>query len=98
VERIYASAVRDEKLGEVILKVVNPGAEATEAELNIAGEVNHQVPVTALVLAGNNLNEVNSLDEPRKVSPRISLFNIAGPRFTHSFPRHSLTVMRIRAK
>ena len=98
VERLYASAVRDETLGEVILKVVNPGADATEVEINIDGAVNAQAPVAALILAGNNLSEVNSLDQPRKVSPKLSRFNITGPHFTHSFQRHSLTVLRVKAK
>jgi alpha-L-arabinofuranosidase len=98
VERVYASAVRDETLGEVILKVVNPGAETTEAEINLAGAANVQAPVAALILAGHSLSEVNSLDEPRKVSPKLARFNVAGPRFTHGFPRHSLTVLRIKAR
>jgi alpha-L-arabinofuranosidase len=98
VEKIYASAVWDETLGEVILKIVNPGADATEVEINLDGAAKIRGSVAALVLAGNNLNEVNSLDRPRQVSPALSQFNIAGPRFTHGFPRHSLTVLRIKAK
>jgi alpha-L-arabinofuranosidase len=98
VQRLYASATRDEKAGEVILKIVNPGDADTETQLNLAGVSSVDPDATAIVLASAGLGDVNSLDEPRRIAPVESKAKLAGPHFTRSFPRHSMTVLRIKVR
>jgi alpha-N-arabinofuranosidase len=96
--RLYASATRDEKAGEVILKVVNAedAAVPMEVELSGAGKVSGEARV--LVLAGDSLSDVNSFTEPRKLSPKASSLKVGTAKFAYSFPARSLTVLRLKAR
>lgn len=96
VQSLYASATRDDQTGEIILKVINPGAEAEAVEIKLAGLARVEPEGSAVTLAGG-LNDVNSMDEPGKISPLESKFENAAPNFTCSFPPHSMTVLRIKA-
>ena len=80
VQRLYASAVRDEKTGEIILKVVNPGDDTSETQIHLAGLAVGRLrkgkpsrwPVPTLA-------DVNSLDPPVAVAPVESTFEVCGP-------------------
>jgi alpha-N-arabinofuranosidase len=94
---LYATASRDEKSGEVIVKVVNSAAEPLEANLQIkgAGKVSDKADVT--VLAGTNLADENSIAEPKKVAPAKTIIEGVGADFKFTFKPRSLTVLRIPA-
>ncbi len=47
------------------------------------------------VLSADDVRAVNSVEEPKKVRPRRKRIPRAGKRFSHLFPKHSLTVMRL---
>jgi alpha-N-arabinofuranosidase len=98
VQRLYASATRDDGAGEVIIKVVNPGNDATEAKINLAGVSQVEPEGVAIVLAGSNLKDVNSMEQPKKISPVESKFDKVASNFTYSFQPHSMTVLRIKAR
>jgi alpha-L-arabinofuranosidase len=98
VQRIYASAARDNQTHEIILKVVNPGDAATDTEINLAGVANVDAAAKCVVLAGSSLADVNSFDEPRKIAPLESQMAVAGSRFQRNFTPHSFTVLRLRAQ
>ena len=98
VQRLYASAVRDEKAGEVILKVVNPGDDSCVAGIQLSGVTGVAPEIKATVLTGASLDAENSFEHPLAVTPVESTFNITGPRFNHRFPQHSVTVLRIKAR
>ena len=98
VQSFYASAVRDNQAGEIILKVVNPGAEAAAVEIKLAGLSQVGPAGKAIVLAGDNLSAVNSMAAPEKISPIESKLENAAANFTHAFPARSVTVLRIKAQ
>ncbi len=93
-KQLYASALRDAKTNDVIVKLVNAGTTATEVRLNLAG-----AKVTksgkAIVLASGDLATENSLDAPTKVAPMEQPLKVSGPEFTYSLPPQSLVVLRI---
>lgn len=95
--RFYASATRDEKAGEVLLKVVNATPQSQEATIRLAGaaRVGRSARMTVLT-AG--LAEENSLTEPRRVAPASRALDVAGPEFPQAFPAHSLTVLRLKSE
>jgi alpha-N-arabinofuranosidase len=95
-QRLYASAVRDGQTHEIILKVVNPAAAATAAEITVAGLSRIAPDAASVILAGASLSDVNSFDNPRNISPVASQFHPGGPRFQRVFPPHSLTVLRLK--
>jgi alpha-N-arabinofuranosidase len=96
VEDLYASATRDNKAGELILKVVNAKPKAISAKINLKG-VKRIGPGSETIFAGANLDDVNSFAEPKKVAPKIRAFKTPSPIFKHTFRGNSLTVLRIRA-
>ncbi len=97
-QNLYASASRDNKNGDIIVKVVNttdlplattiamPGAE----DLNGVGE--------AIVLAGDSPWDENSLEDPTRISPRTESFNFTGAEFERNFPANSVTVLRLKTQ
>jgi len=95
IQRLYSSAVRDDQTGEIILKIVNPGAEATTAKINLAGLTKVGANARSTVLAGANLTDVNSFDSPRRIAPVESEFHPSAPQFAKTFPALSFTVLRL---
>ncbi len=95
VERVYASATRDDKAREIIVKVVNPGNSATEATIDLNGLSAKQRDAEMILLTGSDGDLVNSFDKPRQVAPVQSKIKISGPRFTQNLPARSFTVLRI---
>jgi alpha-N-arabinofuranosidase len=97
IQNLYASATRDDQAGEIILKVVSSGADATEAQINLAGLSHVESQAKVITLAGN-LADVNSMAEPSKISPVKSAIDNAAANFLYNFPAYSMTVLRIKAQ
>ena len=95
---LFASATRDEKKGDIIVKVVNAAATASDVELNLAGAPKLSGAAQAIVLTSASPRDENTIDQPTKVSPRTETLTVRGPKFTHTFPGNSLTVLRIAAE
>ncbi len=95
---LYASATHDDQTGELILKTVNPGAAAKTVTLKLDGWTQVQSGGRAMVLAGNRLDAVNSLDHPTAVAPVESTVADAATTFTHTFPPYSVTVLRLKGQ
>jgi len=98
VQRLYASAVRDEKAGEIILKVVNPSDASRMAGIELSDVAGVASEIKAIVLTGAGLEAENSFEHPLAVAPVESTFKAAGSRFDHRFPQHSMTVLRIKTR
>jgi alpha-L-arabinofuranosidase len=92
---LYASATRDSKSGDIILKVVNGSAEKIDTSVHLKGSNKLSGTVHAIVLTSENPADENSLDAPSKVSPKTEAFNISSPDFQHNFPGNSLTILRV---
>jgi alpha-L-arabinofuranosidase len=93
---LYASASRDRKSGEVIVKAVNVSSDEVPASIHLAGGAQVAGPVTAIVLTSEKPTDENTLEQPTKVSPKTRTFTRNGPTFDHRFPGNSLTVFRLR--
>lgn len=95
---LFATASRDEKSGEVILKVVNRAAKPTGVDIQLLGAGRVATSGSVTVLRSDSMADENSLAEPRQVAPRTSTVRVAGARFAHEFAAQSLTVLRVKAK
>lgn len=98
VPTLFASATHEDRSGDIILKVVNPGASAVEVAVNLAGLKQVQAGSTSTVLTSDKLSDENSFDQPKKVSPVEFNLGRLQPNFSHEFPSHSMTVLRIKTK
>jgi len=97
---LYACAARDERTGDVIVKVVNASAGPMETQINLAGPSALTGQGMAIVLTSASGKDENSLDTPTRVSPRsepvrfkgTSITRIASPKSEPvSFKGSSLT-------
>ena len=95
---LYATASREEKTGEMIVKVVNSAAEPVEAAVQIKGAGKVSDKADATVLAGANLADENSMADPKKVAPATSSIEGVGAEFKYTFKPWSVTVLRIAAE
>jgi alpha-L-arabinofuranosidase len=95
---LYATAGRDRKTGEIVLKVVNASVQPQEVAVEMKGLTPEGVlQGTALVLTSDTARDENSFAAPAKVAPRESRVQGRASDFRHTFPAHSVTVLRLKA-
>lgn len=97
VQNLYASAAHDDKTGEIILKIVNPGQGKQKARIVLGGAKHISSDAGEIVLSGSPDAE-NTMDQPKQIRPVESSIKNAGRRFSCTFEPHSLTVLRIKAE
>ena len=95
-EAVFASATYATDGHNVIVKVVNISRESVEMAINLKGAGHIEPNGTATVLSGDPA-AVNSVDQPTNVSPKQEILTDASASFHHTFPPHSLTVLRLSA-
>jgi alpha-L-arabinofuranosidase len=97
VQNLYASATRDDKAGDIILKIVNPRHEEQNVHIVLAGAQNVSLDAAEIVLSGS-LDAVNSMDQPKQICPVESSIGNAAGHFSCTFQPNSFTVLRIKAQ
>ncbi len=97
VNAIYAGASRVTRNGEVIVKVVNVTGEPVRTEMVLQG-VRAVNPVCVGWELTGMPDDVNSIAEPTKVSPRSFRLDTVSNRFARTYPAYSVTVLRIRTR
>jgi alpha-N-arabinofuranosidase len=91
---LYASALSDERGGEVILKIVNASGERRTLKINLAGAGITGKSGAAVALAGD-LKAENSLEQPLNVAPVESKLRVSSPSFDYDLAPNSLVVLRL---
>lgn len=97
-QSLYASAVRDDRTSEIILKVVNPGNALAPMEIKLDGVAHIQQVGKTIVLSGSAPGQVNSLGEVAQISPVETVLADPSADFSYDFPAYSLTVLRIKGE
>lgn len=95
---LFASAVADDKAGDIIVKLVNYSNDARPVKLNLAGAKKMGKTGKAIVLASNDLQAVNSLQEPMKLAPKEEQFKVSSTTVSYTLAPNSFTVLRIPGK
>jgi alpha-N-arabinofuranosidase len=95
--RVVSIAGRDEKTGDIIIKMVNADAESYSTNINISGinEIASSAELTTL--SAESQEAENSLTEPVKYIPRVSKIQGVKKSFEVSFAPYSISVLRIKA-
>jgi alpha-N-arabinofuranosidase len=96
-EGVFASAVRDEKADEIILKVANVHPTPTRMDITLDG-VKGIVGEAQVVTLSGAPHDLNSFEEPGKIAPVQQREKIDGPRFQREFAANSFTVLRLKTK
>jgi len=98
VPALAAVAGREEKSGDLILKVVNGTDAALPATLNLEGAGRLRREGEAVVLTSATRTDENSFDQPRKIAPVTRPIDGVSERFAYTFPARSLTILRLRKR
>ena len=94
---VYAAALRDSGTGNVVIRVVNTEMTPRVIKINLTGVQSIARDGELEVIAGQP-TDVNTVDEPTKLSPKKEMIEIAGTSFVHEFPAQSVTVQRLKAQ
>lgn len=94
----FASAVRDEQAGEVVVKVVNATPESREVAVELAGVKSVKAGARGILLTGERLSDLNDFATPNRVAPRAFPVSIRAPKFSQTVPPNSLVVLRVPAE
>ncbi len=96
-EAVYSTASRDDATGDIIVKVVNVSGDTQSMEVSLPGATTINKSATFETLAGDPA-AVNTLAEPEKIAPKQTTITDASAKFTHDFPAHSISVIRLKTK
>lgn len=98
VNPLHASASKDTKTGDVIVKVVNVAGNTQLTKVNLAGATRVGPNSEVIVLTSESGYDENTIEQPKKIYPTKSTFSPKGTAFDYTFPANSLTVFRFKAK
>ena len=93
---LFASAGYVSASNEVIVKLVNMASTPVEATLNLRGANKVTSSAKAILLTGSP-RDVNTIEQPTKVTPKEEPIPDAAASFQRTLPAHSLTLLRLHA-
>lgn len=94
---LYASAVKDSKTKEVIIKVVNTSAAMQDIIVDLKGSKVEQKG-TLITLSSANLEDENTFSDPKKISPKESEYKLKNETAQLRLPAYSVNVLKLRIK
>ena len=94
---VFASSTYAKSDKSVIVKVVNVASAPVTMTVRLSGTKGVLSNATATVLSGDP-NAMNSLEEPKKVAPKMEKITNASASFPRTFPPNSLTVLRLQTR
>lgn len=94
VKPVYQAVTRDERTGELIVKVVNARDDAARVRLDITG-ADKVAPTAKLTTLNGGPDAVNTKNS-RPIRPERSTVKGVGQEFDHTFPAHSISFLRIK--
>lgn len=95
VKSLCSSASLDEYSGDIILKIVNTAFYPIKTQIELKGLEKISGTGKVIVLTSQSPLDENTLEEPKKVSPKKETIKITGLTFSQTFPGNSLSVIRI---
>jgi alpha-N-arabinofuranosidase len=93
---LYASAVSDKNSNEIILKLVNSTEKAQTADIDLKSAKKLGPKAKIIVLKSEDLNKVNSLEQPTLMSPVEDEFVLKGKTLHSELAPYSFSVFRIK--
>jgi alpha-L-arabinofuranosidase len=96
IEPLYYVTTKDNSTGDIIMKVVNVRDSAMNTQVTVNGVEQILPEGTATVMTASSLTDVNSFGSPTKVVPVTKEVTGLGKNFTYEFPKHSITILRLK--
>ncbi|MDF2648897.1 MAG: alpha-L-arabinofuranosidase domain protein [Paenibacillus sp.] len=96
IEPLYYSASFERSTGETIVKVVNVQENSVRAQIALADLHKTSLTVDVYEMSGHALDDENTFESPERVLPKQKEFSTEDCSFHYDFPKHSITVFRVR--
>lgn len=94
-DNLYASSVIDDKTSEIVVKVVNSGSSDKSVKIALKGVGKIKKDGIWLLLSSNNLQAVNSIENPMAIAPTERPIAIKGKNIELTLPPYSLSVVKV---
>ena len=95
-DSLYSTACIDEKTGELIIKLVNASGKSQSNVLALEG-MQHLAPEGSVtVMQSDDLDAVNSFDQPERLIPQESVLPVKGKKITWVCSPYSFTILKIK--
>ena len=95
-DSLYATACIDDSTHDLIIKVVNASRHPSSRTIAVEGAGRLASRGILTVLQSDDLDAVNTFEQPRRVSPREVPLVIKGKNITLDMEAYSLNVIRVR--
>lgn len=95
-DKLYASSVLDKANNEIIIKIVNASDKPQVKEIALEGKAKINPKSSLIVLTSESLEAVNSLDDPKRISPVEQPLNVNGKKFSVTLAANSLSVVKVK--
>lgn len=95
-DKFFSLAGKDEKTGEIILKVVNAYGTAMTTTVDFRGKGKVESSGKVITISAEASDKENSLEFPQKYVPVEENFNSFAPVFDYTFKPYSITILRIQ--
>jgi len=95
-DSVYASAVMDTVTQQIILKMVNLSANPQILSIELDGVKKVLAKGSLQLMQNNNLNAINTFEQPRFVAPISLDFPIQNKKITYTAPGYSFQVLKIQ--
>jgi alpha-N-arabinofuranosidase len=92
---LFATAAKDVNTKEIIVKLVNTAATAQEVSVDLKGN-KLQAKGSITTLTSANLDDVNSFEFPKKISPTESVYQLKNNKAQVKLPAYSVTVLKLK--
>ena len=90
----FATATKDSKTGEVILKIANTNIEGTTAKISLDGKTIKNAKL--ILLTAKNGSEENDIDHPTNVYPTTTVIPVNSDSIELEIPASSLNILRMK--
>ena len=94
----FFSSGYDEATHELIVKVVNAGAESYPLRIKLEGVDQVEKTGKVISLSAQSDTEENSFEEPEKIYPQEKVYSGFNKNFDYTFPPFSYTILRLKTK
>ncbi|MEP7143742.1 MAG: alpha-L-arabinofuranosidase C-terminal domain-containing protein [Ferruginibacter sp.] len=94
--KVFAISGKDERNGDIILKVVNATSTPVEAGIEISNLYNIASNGELITLSASSPGAENSYETPKKTVPLSEKIDGISSKFKRIFPPYSLSILRIK--
>ncbi len=95
-DSLFATASIDHKTNELLIKVVNTSDKDVTRQFVFEGIKRLDAKGMITILKSNDLSKVNSLDDPKSLSPTETALNVTGKKMDILLPAYSMQVIKVK--